>query len=354
MITKRYLSLDILRGITVMLMILVNHPGSWSHIYAPLRHSAWDGLTPTDLVFPFFLFCTGVSMAFALSRYESLDAGALKKIFKRTALLFLTGLALNACSCGFRLSGLRVFGVLQRIALCYCLGAVLALTLKKTWRICAAAVVLGVLYTAALLAWGEAGAQFTLEGNVSGRLDIALVGEAHVYHGYGIPFDPEGLLGCLTGTCTVLLGYLIGQTVREGKGGAYRTALRILISAAVCIALSAILSIWIPVNKPLWSVSYVLCSGGLAMAVLSALIAVVDGLGAVRPFEPARWYGCNPLELYVLAELISICNGRFGIWWSSDAACTTNFLSLCYAVAVVLLLAVPARILYKKRIFIKF
>ena len=227
---KRYVSLDVLRGLTVAMMIVVNNPGSWSNAYPILLHKEWNGCTPCDLVFPFFLFCVGASMAFALAKYDSLNAGALKKIFLRGGLLYLVGLLTMAFpfypsrldpSLTFWqnwlewLGGIRLVGILPRIALCYILGSVLALWLKSFKKIACAIGVLCALHIGTLLLFGGPEGALTLEGNFARRLDIAVFGENHIYHGYGIPFDPEGLLGVLTGTCTVLIGYLIGRSIRN-------------------------------------------------------------------------------------------------------------------------------------------
>ena len=246
---KRYVSLDILRGLTVAMMIVVNNPGSWSKMYPMLSHAKWNGCTPCDLVFPFFLFCVGVSMAFALSRYESLDTGALKKIFKRGGLLYLVGLLLTAFpfypanmdpSLSFWqnwvewLGGLRLVGVLPRIAMCYVVASVLALWLRSFKKIACAVGVLCALHMGVLLLFAGPEGAFTLEGNFAAKMDLAIFGESHIYHGYGIPFDPEGLLGVLTGSCSVLVGYLIGQMIRKetSEGAAVAVSARTFVISA--------------------------------------------------------------------------------------------------------------------------
>lgn len=361
-----------------MLMIVVNNPGNWRYRYAPLAHCAWDGCTPTDLVFPTFLFCVGVAMAFSLARFEGLTKAALGKIGRRTGLLFLVGLALNAFpffpvwdkSLGFWenygpfLHNIRIFGILQRIALCYGLGSILALWLRKPGRIGAAAIILGTVYTAILLIFGEKGAQFTLEGNISAKVDLALVGDSHCYHGYGIAFDPEGPLGVMTGTCTALIGYLIGMMIRR-SGEAFelsgRTGLdnspQAVSAKTFCLGIASlsageILSIWIPVNKPLWSVSYVLFAAGWAMLVLGLLIYLVDAKGHSRIFEPARAMGSNALVLFVLSGLLGNTLWRI-LKWSPAAICNSNFTSLLYSLCYLLVLSVIGWTLYKKKIYIR-
>lgn len=393
---KRYISLDILRGLTVALMIIVNNPGSWTCIFPPLRHASWDGCTPTDLVFPFFLFCVGTSMAFAFSKYPSLTADALIKVLKRGVLIFLIGLGLNAFpffplsqdpSISFGqnwlhwLGGVRIFGVLQRIALCYVLASTLALWLRSSFKIAGAIIALSAFHVGLLLIFAGPEGAFTLEGCFSRRLDVALVGEGHVYQGYTFSdgtraaFDPEGLLGVLTGTCTALLGLLAGRIVRSsqsttalpsssalpslsaGKCHAKMTALplecRLLAFSAALLILSQVLKIWIPVNKPLWSVSYVLLTAGWASLTLGILSFLVDRKGWEKPLLPFKAMGMNPLAIYVLAELTARTI-QMVIGWDYGAIFGGNeWMSLLYAVLFMLVHMVVALVLYKKHIVIK-
>ena len=367
---KRYVSLDVLRGLTVAMMIVVNNPGSWSNAYPILLHKEWNGCTPCDLVFPFFLFCVGASMAFALAKYDSLNGGALKKIFLRGGLLYLVGLLTMAFpfypsrldpSLTFWqnwlewLGGIRLVGILPRIALCYILGSVLALWLKSFKKIVCAIGVLCALHIGALLLFGGPEGALTLEGNFARRLDIAVFGENHIYHGYGIPFDPEGLLGVLTGTCTVLIGYLIGRSIRnrateQSQDGV--SARTFAISAGLLLAGLA-LSIFIPINKPLWSVSYVFYAAGWASFVLALLIYLIDYKGWEKPFFPFKALGMNALALYVLSAVLMVINWRYIGWDYTAVFGSTKFLSLMFALLYMLLHLAIAVILYKKKIFIK-
>ena len=230
--TQRYVALDVLRGMTVAGMILVNNPGNWAHVFPPLKHAPWIGCTPTDLVFPFFLFCVGVAMAFSFAKYgDALNKKSAWKLVKRGVLIFLVGTLLNLFpfyptsphdaswtfgqNWTYWIQHYRVFGVLQRIAMCYVLGGFLALWLKTPKKILIGLAVVTCLHWLILYLFGTEPGWSTLEGNISGKIDIALLGENHVYHGYGIAFDPEGLLGALSGAGTVLLGYFIGQLIRH-------------------------------------------------------------------------------------------------------------------------------------------
>ena len=363
---KRYLSLDILRGLTVAMMIIVNNPGSWSHVYPMLRHASWDGCTPCDLVFPFFLFCVGVSMTFALAKYPGLTKDALKKVGKRGVLLYLAGLLLTAfpfypvtqnpdLTFGQNwvhwLSELRLVGVLPRIAMCYILGSVIVLWLKTPEKLAAAAGILCLLHVGLLLLFAGPEGAFTLEGNFARRFDIALLGEGHVYQGYGIPFDPEGFIGALTGTATVLIGYMVGGLIR--KTAPVEASAKIFSLSAALLLGGLALSLVIPINKPLWSASYVFYTAGWASFVLALLIYVVDVKGYEKPFFPFKALGMNALALFLLSGLLIKINWAY-IGWNYSAIFGGNeFLSLVFAVLYMLLHLAIAVVLYRKKIFIK-
>ena len=375
---KRCVSLDVLRGLTVAMMIVVNNPGSWSRIFPPLRHAAWEGCTPCDLVFPFFLFCVGASMAFALAKYSSLTGPAVKKIFKRGILLYLTGLALTAFpfypssssmdpDLGFFrnyvdwLSDMRLVGVLARISMCYVLGSVLALWLKDTKKIWCAIGVLSVLHVGLSLIFAGPEGAFSLEGSFTRKVDIALIGEQHMYHGYrnaaGLPvaFDPEGVFGALTGTCTVILGYLVGGMIRNaGKETGYVDVVsRLYTYSALSLLGGLVLSLWIPISKPLWSVSYVFYSGGWAMFVLAFCMYLIDVKGIEKPFFPFKALGMNALALFVLSGLLMKINWRYIGWDYTSVFGTSEGMSLLFALLYMLLHLAVAVVLYKKKIFIK-
>lgn len=375
---KRYLSLDVLRGLTVAMMILVNNPGSWSHTYPMLEHCSWDGCTPCDLVFPFFLFCVGASMAFALARYTSLNGDALKKIFKRGILLYMTGLLLTAFPFYNThpdpdltfwqnwvnwAGGVRLVGILARIAMCYVAASVLVLWLKTPKKLLSAVAVLCALHVGLLLLFAGPEGAFSLEGNFGRRFDNAILGEGHVYHGYGIPFDPEGFFGALTGTCTVILGYLTGSIIRNSakryEESGFPTdspagvSAKIFSLAAGSLLLGLILSIWVPVNKSLWSISYVFYSAGWAAFVLALLVYLIDARGWEKPFYPFKALGMNALAMYVLSGLLMKINAIY-IGWDYNAVFGANEnMSLLFASLYVLLHLIIAVILYRRKIFIK-
>lgn len=360
-------------------MCIVNNPGSWAKIFAPLRHAGWDGCTPTDLVYPFFVFCMGCAMAFSLAKYERLTGPAAWKIIKRGIGIFLVGLAINLYpffptsphdatwtfwqNYGYWLGHKRILGVLQRIAMCYVIAGLVILWLKKEPKKIGIAILsLFTVFTGVLLLFGKAPGPFTLEGNAAGPIDIALLGEGHVYHGYGIPFDPEGFLGSLTGACTALLGFLVGSMVRasqrryEEVGGANDSPVgvvaKLFVCACVSLALGEILSIRIPINKPLWSASYVLYAGGWAMLCLGFLSYLIDVKGYGKFFTPAKAMGMNALMAFVLSGFFAKTFPLLG-WHSSAVFGANAYMSLLYAILFMLLIFAFQWFFYKKDIVIK-
>lgn len=349
------------------LMIIVNNPGSWSRIFPFLRHAAWDGCTPCDLVFPFFLFCVGTSIAFALAKFSSITLPAVRKVLKRGVLLYLVGLGLTAFPfypSASRMDpdltfwqnwiqwaqNLRLVGVLARIAMCYTLGAVLVLWLQKPRRIIAAIAVLSVIYMSGMILFAGPEGMFSLEGNFARKVDLAVFGAQHIYHGYGVPFDPEGLWGALTGTCTVLLGYLIGRIIRTSPPD---LSSRIFCLSALSILFGLILSIWMPLSKPLWSVSYVFYSAGWAMFVLAFLIYVIDVRGYERLFFPFKALGMNALTIFVVSGLLMKVIWRYTSWDYTRIFGTDEYMSLLFALIYLIPHLLLAIFLYRRKIFIK-
>ena len=373
---KRYESLDVLRGLTVAFMCIVNNPGTWAHIFPPLKHAGWDGCTPTDLVYPFFIFCMGCAMAFSFSKYEKTTAKAYLKVLKRGALIFLVGFALNlypffptslhdeTWSFGqnylYWLQHKRIFGVLQRIGMAYAIAGCLALWLKKPKKILAAIATLCVTYTGILLIFGREPGAFSLEGNVSMRIDTWLVGGNHCYHGYnGTDFDPEGVLGSMTAACSCLLGYLIGSMIHASQKtmsatncSPDRVVNRTFVYGCLSLILGVILSIWVPINKPLWSVSYVFYAGGWAMLALAFLAYLLDVKGYEKPFVPFKAMGMNALMAFVFSGVIAKSYGFFG-FAPGHYFGANEYTSLLWAFIFVTIIFTLLWILYKKKIVIK-
>jgi predicted acyltransferase len=212
---QRYLALDVFRGLTIATMITVNNPGSWSHIYAPLKHSAWHGCTPTDLVFPFFLFIVGVSAFFSFKKYETKLTGAsFLKILKRTALIFLIGLFLNSFPQWMTdWPKLRILGVLQRIAMAYFFGSLIVLAVKRKYL---PWISLAILLAYWGILWFFGGDDpYSLAGNIAPKFDSFIIGESHLYKGFGLVFDPEGLLSTIPAIVTVIIGFIAGGVISE-------------------------------------------------------------------------------------------------------------------------------------------
>lgn len=316
-ITPRFLSLDVFRGLTVCFMIVVNTPGSGATPFAPLLHANWHGFTPTDLVFPSFLFAVGNAMSFAQKKFGSLGTSAvLAKVAKRTALIFLLGylmywfpffrLSDSGNVLPFPISETRIWGVLQRIAVCYGLASLLIYFLP-TRTVIALSIAFLVGYWLMLLGWGDSSDPLSLPGNAVLRLDRFLFGDAHLYHGEGVAFDPEGLLSTLPAIVNVIVGYYAGQFVqRVGKN--YESTAKLLLMGAALIFAALCWDLVFPLNKKLWTSSFVLLTTGLDLVILATLIYTIE----IRNWNGANWTqffvipGKNPLFIYLLSEVLVI------------------------------------------------
>jgi len=307
---SRYLSLDVFRGMDVMLMIIVNSPGgplNWS----PLNHADWNGFTLTDLVFPTFLFVVGNAMSFSIGKYEMLGNGAvLKKIFKRTAIIFLLGYLsywfpfFEASDAGGLMlkpvSHTRIFGVLQRIALCYGIAALVI----HYWKVKGAvyfSIVALIAYRFLLSTFGD----LTVEGNAVVKLDTWLVGTNHLYTGEGVPFDPEGLLSTLPAIVNVLAGYLAGRFIQQ-SGQNYETVAKLMMAGVVLIVISFWWDLFFPINKKLWTSPYTLLTVGIDLLVLPILIFLIDMAGKKNWTYPFEVFGRNTLFIYLFSEIFVI------------------------------------------------
>ena len=312
---RRLRSLDVFRGATVALMILVNNPGNWGALYPPLAHAPWHGCTPTDLVFPFFLFAVGHALALVLPGLQA-SGRFWPRVLQRTAWIFVIGLLLNAApflrwdeqgSLVLRSwDTLRLMGVLQRIALSFGAAAVLVglLNARRAWW---AAAVLLVGYWLACLALGAPGDVYSLQGWFGTAVDHALLGEGHLYRGEGVPFDPEGLASTAPAVAQVLLGFWVGQQFQERRLDAALVA-RLALWGAVLLVTGYVWQLEMPLNKKIWTSSYVLHTTGLALLALALCVQVVDI--RARPMELRGWvrffevFGRNPLFVFVLSGLV--------------------------------------------------
>ncbi|WP_051935810.1 acyltransferase family protein [Salegentibacter sp. Hel_I_6] len=368
---ERYLALDVLRGLTVALMILVNTPGSWSHIYAPFKHAPWHGFTPTDWVFPSFLFVIGNAMSFSLRKYESISENAfLKKVFKRGALIFLIGLFLSAFPFVFRqegelvfknLANMRIMGVLQRIALCYLFASLIIhyLKLKKS-IILGSFILLG--YWALMWFFGDQPHPFSLENNAALKFDNLIFRPENLYKGYGLPFDPEGLLSTIPAIANVIAGYVAGVFIQK-SGNNISTVIKLSIYGVFLLVVAQIWDVWFPINKPIWSSSYVIYSTGWTLLVLSALILIIEIFSFKKWTTFFEAFGKNPLFVFVMSGLVVMLmniiyvNGQALKPWLYQnlyLSWLDNYnASLLFAFSYLLLMWMLGYWLHKKRIYIK-
>lgn len=355
----RNIALDVLRGLAVALMILVNTPGSWSHVYPPLRHAAWHGMTPTDLVFPLFLFIVGAAMAFSLPRDRPPSASTVFGLIRRSLILIGLGLLLNAYPFAVALEHLRLPGVLQRIGVCFLLAGLMLLYLRG-WRLWLVAfgLLLGwwvvMLVPAAELAW-------TLEHNMARRWDLALLGESHLWQGAGLAFDPEGLLSTVPAVVSVLIGHAVAAEWRMAAGSP-ACGRRLAAAALTMILLGLLWSPWMPINKSLWTGSFMLISSGLAVLCLLLIDRLLRVEQLLKLATPLRAYGQNPLLLYVLSWLVAASYPLLRIgeldlqgWLFLRLATVmpAELASLSFALAHVLMFGLLAMYLLRRRIVVR-
>ena len=378
----RLLSLDILRGITIAGMIMVNNPGSWSYVYTPLGHAVWHGLTPTDLVFPFFMFIMGVSTFMSLRRFNFEPSGtAVWKILRRTLLIFLIGVALGWFGqftrglasgetwgqAATHFDTLRILGVLQRLALAYGAAALIALFVQSKYL---AAVIGSLLVGYFLILFFGNGFEMS-EQNIIAVIDKSLWGAEHMYkdttpEGVRIALDPEGLLSTLPSIAHVLIGFLFGKLIVETQDNNKRVE-KILIGGTILAFAGLLLQYGCPINKKIWSSTFVLVTCGFAAQLLGLLIRIIDIDGKKRWSRFFHAFGVNPLIVYIFAgvaaNLISSIRVSHG-----DASISLKgyiysvllqpwagnyFGSLLYALLFVTVCWAFGYVLYKKNIYIK-
>lgn len=376
---KRLLALDIMRGITIAGMLLVNNPGSWGSIYAPLRHAEWHGLTPTDLVFPFFMFIMGVSTWFSLKKFNfEFSAASLWKVIRRTIVIFAIGLGiawLAKVLYGIHsdrqiwdimtdFAHIRILGVMPRLAICYCAASILAMLLKRkalAWTVAAILVVYSLL-----LILGH-GFEFS-PSNIIYKVDHAVLGEDHLYGdtvgGQYLKFDPEGLLSTLPSIAHVLIGFLCGGLITRTTDNTQRTNSLFVVGAILTFA-GLLLSYGIPVNKKIWSPTFVLTTCGLASTLLALLITIIDIKGYRRWSRFFEAFGINPLFMYCYGTVFAVLLGAIHIGGQSIRTTIysdvlmklcgddATMASLLYALFVVVAVWLVGLILYKKKIYIK-
>ncbi|MDD3079879.1 MAG: DUF5009 domain-containing protein [Paludibacter sp.] len=311
-LSERNIALDIFRGLTVCFMIIVNTSGNGDTTYWPLKHADWNGFTPTDLVFPSFLFAVGNALAFATKRWQNMSQRqVVYKILKRTIIIFLIGFLMYWFPF-FRpdatghwalspLSHTRVMGVLQRIALCYGVSALLVyfLGMKKTAWIGAFSL---VFYWGILLVFGDSGVGFSKTGNAVLKLDTWILGVNHLYTGEGFPFDPEGILSTIPALFNVIAGYVSGVYLKNNRYN-IKALLRMILWGGVFVLLAIGWNEVLPINKKLWTSSFALLTVGLDMVLISVIVYLTDILKFQKGSSFFLVAGKNPLFIYLLSEL---------------------------------------------------
>tara|TARA_B100000427_G_scaffold210125_1_gene175121 strand:+ start:252 stop:1376 length:1125 start_codon:yes stop_codon:yes gene_type:complete len=368
---NRFLALDIFRGATIALMVIVNTPGTWAYVYGPLRHAEWHGCTLTDLVFPFFLFIIGVAMRFSFDKYDICKYGPLfNKIIFRTITIFSIGLLLNAFPFirqNWDWSSFRILGVLQRIALAYFFASFIVLRLDVKGLVKISFFIL-VGYWLLLMSYGFYSGQdpYSLKYNLILVIDSFLLGENHLYGGTGIQFDPEGLLSTIPSIVTILIGFLVGTMIKTTNDHQDNIQ-RMLVLGSLLIITGWLWSFGFPINKQLWTSSYVLYTAGIAIILLSGMIWIVDIKKIDWWTKPFVILGSNAIFLYVLSSLwvkillkISfeldgkIVSGYFYLYKTIFQPIAGNINgSLFFAISHVLMFLLILTWMHRKKIFIR-
>ena len=317
---QRFYSLDVFRGATVCLMILVNNPGSWSHIYAPLEHAPWHGLTPTDLVFPFFLFAVGNALSFVMPKLEAGgDRIFWKKVIKRSLLIFLVGLFLtwwpfvkwSGDHLVFKYwvdpknpeSGIRILGVLARIAICYFFASVIIYFTKARVAFFIGLVIL-LLYWVLCFVAGDKSDPYSMTGWFGNEVDKAILHLPHMYKGEGIPFDPEGIMSTLPAIVQVIFGYLVGDYIQK-KGKNFEMLSGLFVAGVALLLTGFCWDMVFPINKKIWTSSYVVYTTGLAIITIATMIYMIEFKnikgGLARFFDV---FGKNALFVFALSAFL--------------------------------------------------
>lgn len=359
--TIRFFSLDVLRGMTVCFMIIVNTPGYGGHPFAMLIHAQWNGFTPTDLVYPTFLFVVGNAMSFSTVKFSNVTNSIyLKKIFKRTIIIFLLGFFMYwfpffktdvAGQVVFiPFAETRIMGVLQRIALCYCISSLMVRFLSDR-LIYALSVIFLLGYWLVLYCLGNTGSALDIHGNAVYKLDLFLFGERHLYRGRLGIFDPEGLLSTFPAVVNVIGGYYAGKVLRKNIIN-YETISKLLMTGIVLVLLAIIWNQYLPINKKLWTGSFVCITLGLDLICLSFLIYIIDIKGHKKWSSFFMPFGENPLFIYLLSEILvtiiyTIPAGHGSNCYKSICG------SLLFSIAYMFVCWIPGWILHKRHIYIK-
>ena len=420
---QRFYALDVFRGATVCLMILVNNPGTWSHIYAPLKHAPWHGLTPTDLVFPFFLFAVGNALAFIMPKLEAGgEAMFWKKVLKRSVLIFLIGLFLNwwpfvtevnrviegtgefqkvTIFKGFRwtdytknkegeieevIKGVRILGVLQRIAICYFFASILIYYLKISKAFLVGLILLLAYWVLCYL--GNPADPYSLEGWFGTDIDKMILRVPHIYRGEGVPFDPEGLMSTIPAIVQVIFGYIVGDYIQKkskrieapqsiatgfefeqpavSSSGPYQMLTGLFVGGVAMIVTGFCWDMVFPINKKIWTSSYTVYTAGLATITIATMIYLIEyknARGWLSKFFDV--FGKNALFVFALSAFLP---RTLALIKMGDGVNPWNWLykkilihvpgapengSLAYAICIITFMWLICWIMDKKRIYVK-
>ncbi len=382
--STRYLSIDFFRGLTVAFMIIVNTPGTWDYVYMPLRHADWHGCTITDVVFPSFLFIIGIAMWFSFGKYNrKLTPDAAKKILKRTVLMFIIGMLLNKFPVFWKnLDHWHVMGVLQRIALAYCLASFLVLSLRWRALIVVSTGIL-LLYWGLMVAFAAPGGDpfgvdtnlllrfdawlYGLEADAMNGIEHLLYGSKHIFLRKGYHFDSMGLLSTVPSIVTVVFGWLCGKLLQSRSAQKERLIRDLLLFGVICGTVGLLWDVVYPINKKLWTSSYVLYTGGISMILMAFIVWVIDVRGWRYGTGFFRVFGANPLFAFVFSEALAqvLCTiewmegdvHRDANWWIYKTVFKpiegAEFGSFLFALFFMLFCWLVCRWLYVRKIFIR-
>jgi predicted acyltransferase len=368
--SPRLLSLDVFRGLTVMVMVLVNNPGDWGHIYAPLEHAAWNGCTVADLVFPFFLFIVGVSIVYALGtkKQDVTQHNALiLKIVRRAAIIFALGLFM-ALYLYWDFSTVRITGVLFRIALVYLIAGIIFI--KSGYKTQAGLLFFILIVYYILLTQipvpGVGKPNLQPETNLGAWLDRLIFTTAHLWK-QSVTWDPEGILGTLPAVGTALIGILTGTWLKRTDVTATKKV-GVMLAAGVVLAITGLIfnSIF-PINKALWTSSFVLFTGGLAVVLLSLCYWLIDVKGYQKFTKPFVVYGVNAITVFVASGLMARTMNNIQVDYQDSNTSLSSALynaffdpyfspvnaSLAWAISYVLVWMVILWIMYNRGVLIK-